>query len=65
MALSLHAATPLVEAFYQYYADINNGDATEGKPNCDSWVELRSERICDHSVLNERLSGLGSHTDVE
>jgi hypothetical protein len=63
MALSLHAATPLIEAFYQYYADINDGDA---KPNCDSWVELRDERICDSSILNERLSRFGSHTpDVE
>lgn len=62
MALSLHATTPLIEAFYQYYADINNGDAPRKALNCSSWVELKGEHMCDINILNERLSGLGART---
>ena len=66
MALSLHAATPLIEAFYQYYTDINSGDVAQEKLKCDSWVELKRERICDSHTLDERLSRLSSDVpDVE
>lgn len=59
LSLSLHAATPAIEAFYQYYNEVLE---LKGKPNqasCSSWVDWKGERICDEETLKERLKTAG------
>ncbi|KAF7297231.1 hypothetical protein MIND_00956200 [Mycena indigotica] len=55
MNLGLHAATPKIEAFYQYYA-------THVKdPKCGSWVDWYGEQVCDL----EKLSHLAGVETIE
>ncbi|KAJ7057937.1 UDP-glucose:glycoprotein glucosyltransferase-domain-containing protein [Mycena amicta] len=51
MNLGLHAATPKIEAFYQYYRTHAHD------PNCGSWVEWYGEQVCDLEKLSH-LAGL-------
>lgn len=56
--LALHAATPRIEALYQYYADRHAAqrDAIENT-RCDSWVDWYGEVVCDAKTL-ARLAGV-------
>ena len=56
--LALHAATPKIEAFYQYYTDRHavRRDAVEN-PRCESWVDWYGEVVCDAETL-ARLAGV-------
>ena len=56
--LALHAATPKIEAFYQYYTDRHAArrDAVEN-PRCESWVDWYGEVVCDAETL-VRLTGV-------
>ena len=48
MSLALSAATPKLEAFYNYYESIHG----EGHgANCESWVDWYGEVACDKEVL--------------
>ncbi|KAF7307809.1 hypothetical protein MKEN_01141000 [Mycena kentingensis (nom. inval.)] len=51
MNLGLHAATPKIEAFYQYYASNVHG------PDCGSWVDWYGEQVCDLKKLSH-LAGI-------
>ncbi|TDL22772.1 hypothetical protein BD410DRAFT_769716 [Rickenella mellea] len=55
--IALHAATPKIQAFYQYYADQHFAEIS----NCTSWVDWYGERICDLDTLM-RLVG---HESIE
>ena len=44
MNLAMHAATPKLEAFYNYYEDTHNN--TRGRV-CGSWVDWYGEVVCD------------------
>lgn len=56
-SLALHAATPAVEAFYQYFT----AQAVVGQEGCTSWVEWDgSERTCDVEVLKRLVSDAGT-----
>lgn len=57
MALSLHAATPKIEAFYQYYSAIHPSEINESRA-CDSWVDWDGEWICDVEILKQRLQSV-------
>ncbi|OBZ72146.1 UDP-glucose:glycoprotein glucosyltransferase, partial [Grifola frondosa] len=48
MNLALHAASPKIEAFYQYYND-HHSPATA---DCDSWVDWYGQVICDAETLS-------------
>ena len=49
--LALHAATPKIEAFYQYYADHHRGkELGEG---CESWVDWYGQVVCDVETLEK------------
>lgn len=55
LSLSLHAATPKIEAFYQHYNDAAKPldkavPAGEDGP-CISWVDWHGERTCDLETL--------------
>ncbi|KAH9930812.1 glycosyltransferase family 24 protein [Amylocystis lapponica] len=52
MDLALHAATPKIEAFYQYYKD-HHAERRRGMPNseCESWVDWYGQIICDAESL--------------
>lgn len=54
--LSLHAATPLIDALYQYYGDVvaPSADFTGG---CGSWVAWGEDITCD----SKELQLLASH----
>lgn len=56
--LALHAATPKIEARYQYYADRHAArrDAIENT-HCGSWVDWYGEIVCDAEKL-ARLVGV-------
>lgn len=51
MSLALHAATPKLEAFYNYYdgnqGDLEGGDAYAKGKACGSWVDWYGEVVCD------------------
>lgn len=57
MQLALHAATPKIEAFYQYYTDTTRGrvsdieQSAEGGARCGSWVDWHGEVVCDLEKL--------------
>lgn len=53
LKLAMHAATPTLEAFYNYYED-NHRDSSGTK--CGSWVDWYGEVICDVEDL-ARLVG--------
>jgi len=44
MNLAMHAATPKLEAFYDYYEDTHNN--SNGR-ECGSWVDWYGEVVCD------------------
>lgn len=48
LSLALHAATPKIEAFYQYYTDLN---VTVPSTECQSYVDWYGERVCDAATL--------------
>ncbi len=50
LQLSLHAAAPKIQAFYQFYEDQHLDSAEDG---CGSWVDWYGERICDIETLAE------------
>ena len=51
LAVSLHSATPKLEAFYQYYND-KYGTSTEVPgESCLSWVDWNGEKVCDPKTL--------------
>uniref|UniRef100_A0A8H8CJL8 Glycosyltransferase family 24 protein n=1 Tax=Psilocybe cubensis TaxID=181762 RepID=A0A8H8CJL8_PSICU len=54
MNLAMHAATPKLEAFYNYYAD--NHNRSPGT-QCGSWVDWYGEVICDVETLAQ-LAGV-------
>jgi UDP-glucose:glycoprotein glucosyltransferase len=61
MDLALHAATPKIEAFYQYYQDkaLKQLKNLEQDPKkCGSWVEWYGSVICDVYTLAQ-LAGVG------
>lgn len=60
MSLSLHAATPAIEAFYQYYADMTLQEGNPESNACLSWVDIENERICDSDTLNDHLKTFSS-----
>jgi UDP-glucose:glycoprotein glucosyltransferase len=49
--LALHAATPKIEAFYQYYTD-HHGNKKIGE-GCQSWVDWYGQVICDLETLEK------------
>ncbi|KDQ07300.1 glycosyltransferase family 24 protein [Botryobasidium botryosum FD-172 SS1] len=56
LSLSLHSATPKIEAFYQYYNDVANSSSVEwlgDKLDCISWVDWHGKRVCDLAALKE------------
>jgi UDP-glucose:glycoprotein glucosyltransferase len=55
LAVSLHSATPKLEAFYQYYND-KYGSPTEATvESCLSWVDWSGEKICDPKTLKHLI----------
>ena len=44
MNLAMHAATPKLEAFYNYYEDTHNNSRGH---ECGSWVDWYGEVVCD------------------
>ncbi|EPQ50934.1 hypothetical protein GLOTRDRAFT_82068 [Gloeophyllum trabeum ATCC 11539] len=57
MNVALHAATPKIEAFYQYYRDRHGGLDEE----CRSWVDWYSQKV--HDV--ETLAHLAGHETID
>jgi UDP-glucose:glycoprotein glucosyltransferase len=51
MNLALHAATPKIEAFYQYYA------TSKEEVECGSWVDWYGTVVCDVETLAQ-LAGI-------
>ena len=49
--LALHAATPKIEAFYQYYTD-HHGNKELGA-DCESWVDWYGQVVCDLETLEK------------
>lgn len=49
--LALHAATPKIEAFYQYYTD-HHGNKELGD-GCESWVDWYGQVVCDLEMLEK------------
>ena len=49
--LALHAATPKIEAFYQYYTD-HHGSKELGA-DCESWVDWYGQVVCDLETLEK------------
>lgn len=49
--LALHAATPKIEAFYQYYTDHHGNKELED--GCGSWVDWYGQVICDLETLEK------------
>lgn len=47
MNLAMHAATPKLEAFYNYYEDTHNSRGRE----CGSWVDWYGEVVCNVEAL--------------
>lgn len=47
LQLALHAATPKIQAFYQYYSDQQFSDLV----GCGSWVDWYGERVCNIDTL--------------
>lgn len=65
--LALHAATPKVEAFYQYYADHHSDKELE--EGCESWVDWYGQAVCDLRTLEnladvDTIDEATSHTYV-
>jgi len=65
--LALHAATPKIEAFYQYYTD-HHGNKELGE-GCESWVDWYGQVICDLETLEkladvDTIDEASSHTYV-
>ena len=54
LQISLHAAAPKVQAFYQFYEDQYSDSVPE--TNCGSWVDWYGEKICDVDTL-ARVAG--------
>lgn len=54
MNLAMHAATPKIEAFYNWYDTRYN--ASEGR-KCGSWVDWYGDVVCDVESL-ARLAGV-------
>ncbi|KAJ9105313.1 hypothetical protein QFC21_001681 [Naganishia friedmannii] len=56
-SLAMHATTPKIQAYYQYYNTvINRTDAgsTTGQI-CESWVEWRGKGFCDFAELKQDM----------
>ena len=51
LAVSLHSATPKLEAFYQYYNDKYGAPIEASIESCFSWVDWNGEKICDPKIL--------------
>jgi UDP-glucose:glycoprotein glucosyltransferase len=54
MYLALHAATPKIEAYYQYYHDHHDAkheDMFSNNPKCGSWVDWYGQVVCDIETL--------------
>ena len=49
--LALHAATPKIEAFYQYYTDHHGSKELED--GCGSWVDWYGQVVCDLKTLEK------------
>lgn len=49
--LALHAATPKIEAFHQYYTD-HHGNKEFGE-GCGSWVDWYGQVVCDLETLEK------------
>jgi len=54
MNLAMHAATPKIEAFYNYYQAVHN--QSKGR-ECGSWVDWYGDVVCDAETLR-RLAGI-------
>lgn len=56
-SLAMHATTPKIQAYYQYYdTAVNQTDAgrTTGQL-CESWVEWRGKGFCDVEELKKDI----------
>ncbi|KAH7098875.1 UDP-glucose:glycoprotein glucosyltransferase-domain-containing protein [Auriculariales sp. MPI-PUGE-AT-0066] len=53
LALALHATTPKIEAFYQFFADAHA--TMVAQPDCESFVDWYGEHICDAASLRRRI----------
>ncbi|KAF5386468.1 hypothetical protein D9757_005906 [Collybiopsis confluens] len=62
MKLALHAATPKIEAFYQYYTE--NVENTARHKECGSWVDWYGSVVCDVETLAQ-LAGLDTIDSTE
>ena len=51
LQIALHAASPKIEAFYQFYAEQNRPESSMGWNSCGSWVDWYGERVCDVTTL--------------
>lgn len=60
LSLSLHSATPAIEAFYQYYNEVLELKDKPNQATCASWVDWKGERICDEETLKERIKTAGA-----
>ena len=60
MNLALHAATPKIEAFYNYYEDHHSGGPGA---ECGSWVDWHGQVICDIDTF-VRVAGLDTNEPV-
>ncbi|KII87653.1 glycosyltransferase family 24 protein [Plicaturopsis crispa FD-325 SS-3] len=54
--LALHAATPKIEAFYQYYVDRYGEENGEEKCGGGSWVDWYGEAVCDIQGLEDAIT---------
>ncbi|KAF8309108.1 hypothetical protein DL93DRAFT_2217500 [Clavulina sp. PMI_390] len=54
LSLSLHSATPAIEAFYQYYLDAVK-PKHDSSSDCLSWVHWGQKVVCDPAALEELL----------
>ena len=64
MHLALHAASPKLEAFYQYYTDHHAGRFEQVKrEGCGSWVDWYGEVVCDVEMLKKL--GCAEVTDAD
>lgn len=51
LQIALHAASPKIQAFYQFYSERNGIDSTDKWNTCGSWVDWYGERVCDSATL--------------
>lgn len=71
-SLALHASTPKIQAFYQYYVDhdLNTRTAKVAQGvECGSWVDWYGQVVCDLETLvsltgSEALDSMQNKTSL-